>query len=194
MANLLVGVQYRTLKAQLPSWRVEENYNEWQDCGHLTDFPSGTEFRVKPVISYKVTFNGKLDSSHEDKTRAMARVSKLTEDDFIVEVSKEVRASPGIATYLSDMNIQFKLAGSEKWMNPPHFGGTAVGSPIRFRKRPDTYFDVSIQTGIAQSRLTFDDVDELSKYLDRQLRTSDNNIVIQRRAYGLTVNSPNSLG
>lgn len=187
MANVLDGIEYRTLKAQLPSWRVEENYNDWADCGSLTEFPSGTEFRVKEEMEYVVTFNDRKDTSTPDKTKAMARVSKLIEDGFEVSLNKFVKTQPGIATFMSENNIQFKLSGSDRWLNPPHFGGTAMGSPIRFRKRPDTYFDVSVKAGIAQSNLTFDDVDELSKYLDRQLRTSDNNIVITRRAYGTTV-------
>lgn len=189
MANVLEGIEYRTLKAQLPSWQVEENYNDWADCGNLTEFPSGTEFRVKEEIEYVVTFNSRKDTVTSDKTKAMARVAKLIEDDFEVSVNKYVKTAPHVATFLSDNGIQFKLVGSDKWVNPPHFGGTAVGSPIRFRKRPDTYFDVSIKAGIAQSNLTFDDVDELTKYLDRQLRTSDNNIVITRRAYGTLISA-----
>lgn len=188
MANVLEGIEYRTLKAQLPSWRAEENYSEWADCGNITEFPSGTEFRMKPIIEYVLTdsFDKKVLTSR-DKTEAMAKVSSMLAEDKFVAIRKEHRATVGIATHLSDNLIQFRLIGSDKWLNPPHFGGKAVGSAIRFRKRPDTYLDVSIKAGIAQSNLTFDDVDELSKYLDRQLRTSDNNFVIQRRAYGLTL-------
>jgi hypothetical protein len=189
MPNVLEGVEYRTLKSQLPSWRVEENYNEWLPCGSLTEFPSGTEFRVKEELEYVVTFNSRKDLSTPDKTKAMARVAKLIEDGFEVSVNKYAKTQPGIASFLSDNNIQFKLSGSDKWLNPPHFGGVAQGSPIRFRKRPDTYFEVQIKTGIAMSSLTFDDVDELSKYLDRQLRTSENGFTVTRRHYGITVNS-----
>lgn len=188
MANVLEGVEYRTLKAQLPSWRAEENYNEWAACGTLTEFPSDTEFRVKPVIKYVVTdsFDKKVLTSG-DKTEAMAKVSSMLAEDNFAAIRRDKLASPGIATFLADRGVQFKLSGSDKWLNPPHFSGKAVGSPIRFRLRPDTFFDVSIKVGISQANLTFDDVDELSKYLDRQLRTSDNNIVITRRAYGTTV-------
>lgn len=189
MANVLEGIEYRTLKAQLPSWVAEENYEEWADCGGMTDFPTGTEFRVKEETVYVVTFNSRKDLETEDKTRAMARVAKLIEDDFEVSINKYVKTKPHVAAYMADNNIQFKLSGSDRWLNSPHFGGKAVGSPIRFRKRPDTYFDVSVQTGIAQSKLTFDDVDDLSTYLDRQLRTSDNNIVITRRAYGTLISA-----
>jgi|SRR5438045_580723 len=187
MPNVLEGVDYRTLKSQLPSWRVEENYNDWLPCGSLTEFPSGTEFRVTPVIKYVITDSfDKYVLSSPNKTEAMAKVSSMLAEDKFVAIRKEEATSPGIATYLSDQVIQFKLIGSDKWLNPPHFGGTAVGSPIRFRKRPDNYFQVDIKTGIAMSTLTFDDVDELTKYLDRQLRTSENNIVITRRNYGIT--------
>lgn len=184
---ILDGIQYRTLKAQLPSWRVEENYNDWADCGTLYEFPSGTEFRVKEEIEYVVTFNDRKDTSTPDKTKAMARISKLIEDGFEVSLNKFVKTQPGVATYLSDQGVQFKLVGSDKWLNPPHFGGTAIGSPIKFRLRPSVYWEVSVKTGIAQSILNFDDVDELDKYISRQLRTSDNNIVITRRAYGITL-------
>lgn len=187
MTNVLDGVQYRTLKAQLPSWRNEENYNDWEDCGNITEFPSGTEFRVKEEIEYVVTFNSQKDTSTPDKTKAMARVAKLLEDGFEVSVNKFVKTQPGIATYLSGQMVQFKLAKSDKWLNPPHFGGKCVDSPIRFRKRPDSYFNVDVRTGIAVSTLTFDDVDEVDKYVSRQLRTSDNTIIISRRAYGLSI-------
>ena len=188
MPNVLEGVQYRTLKAQLPSWKVEENYNDWADCGSLTEFPSGTEFRVAPIIWYVLTdsFDKKILSS-KDKTEAMAKVSSLLAEDKFVAIRKEVAASPGVAAYLADKSVQFKLAGSDKWLNPPHFGGKAVGSPIRFRKRPDTYFQVDIKQGITMSTLTFDDVDELTKYLDRQLRTSENNFTVTRRLYGTVI-------
>lgn len=185
MANVLDGVEYRTLKAQLPSWRNDENYNDWADCAGMIDFPSGTEFRVKEETEYVVTFNSRKDTSTPDKTRAMARVSKLLEDGFEVSVDKFVKTHPGIATYLSARGIQFKLKASDKWLNPPNFGGKAVDSPIRFRKRPDSYFQVDVKTGIALSTITFDDVDELDKYVSRQLRTSENNITITRRPYGI---------
>jgi len=190
MAHVLDGIEFRTLKAQLPSWRNDENYNEWTDCGSSTDFPSGTEFRIKPIVWYILTdsFDKKILSS-KDKTEAMAKVSSLLAEDKFVAIRKEVAASPNIATYLADKSVQFKLVGSDKWLNPPHFGGKAIGSPIRFRKRPDTYFQVDVKTGIAMSTLTFDDVDELDKYISKQLRTSENNITITRRAYGTTVNA-----
>lgn len=190
MANTLDGVQFRTMKAQLPSWRVEENYNDWADCGNVTNFPSGTEFRVAPVIKYVVTdsFDKRVLTSG-DKTEAMAKVSSMLAEDKFASIRKEEATTPGIATYLADRSVQFKLTGSDKWLNPPHFGGTAIGSPIRFRKRPDTYFQVDVKTGIAMSTLTFDDVDELDKYVSKQLRTSENNIFITRRSYGTTVHS-----
>lgn len=186
MANVLDGVEFRTLKAQLPSWRNEENYNDWTDCAATTEFPSGTEFRVAPVIKYVVTdsFDKRVLTSG-DKTEAMAKVSSMLAEDKFAAIRKDALPSPGIATYLSDNNIQFKLVGSEKWLNAPHFGGQAGGSPIRFRKRPDTYFQVYVKTGIAMSTLTFDDVDELDKYVSKQLRTSENNITITRRPYGI---------
>jgi hypothetical protein len=162
MTNVLDGVQFRTLKVQFPSWRTEESYHPWQDCEQLTNFPSGTEFRVAPVTQYVVTdsFDKKVLTS-KDKTEAMAKVSSMLAEDNFASIRRDETKLPHIAAYLSDQSIQFKLSGSDKWLNPPHFGGTAVGSAIRFRRRPDTYFQVDIKTGIAMSTLTFDDVDEL---------------------------------
>lgn len=187
MANLLDGLQYRELKAQLPSWRHDENYTEWLDCGNSNVFPSHTEFRVKPKLFYVVSFNGKLDTETEDKTKAMSRVAKLIEDGFTVSVSKEDATVPGVSQWLTDNDIQFKLAGSEKWLSGMYLPGVAVSAAIKFRKRPDTYYQVDVKNGIAQSILTFDDVDELSKYLDQKLRTSENNFVITRRPYGINL-------
>lgn len=184
MANLLHELEYRTLKSQLPSWRVDDNYSEWSPCGDRTEFPDGTQYRVKEKLEYVVTFNSRKDLATEDKTRAMARVAKLIEDGLEVSINKYTKTSVGVASWLVDNNIQFKLSGAEKWTNATYFGDSNQGAAIKFRKRPDTYFEVSVKAGIVQSTLTFDDVDELSKYLDRQLRTSDNNFVIARRAYG----------
>lgn len=187
MTNVLDGVQYRTLKAQLPTWKVDENYNDWEDCGSSTEFPSGTEFRVKEEIEYVVTFNSRKDTATPDKNKAMARVAKLLEDGFEVSVNKYAKTQPGIATFLTDKGVQFKLVKSDKWLNPPHFGGTAIASPIRFRKRPDSYFQVDIKNATSMSTIIFDDVDVLDTYVSRQLRTSDNNLIISRRAYGLNI-------
>ena len=188
MTNVLDGVQFRTYKADLPSWRNSENYTDWVDCGSTVQFPSGTEFRVTPCITYVVTDAIDKQLFEGNKNEAMSKVASMLADDTFAAIRKEVRTSPGVANYLSDQTVQFKLTGSEKWMNPVHFGGKAVGSPIRFRKRPDIFWEVSVKTGIAQSTINFDDVDELDKYVSRQLRTSDNNLVITRRAYGLTHN------
>lgn len=186
MANILDGIEFRMLKAQLPGWRTEENYGEWTACGAGDYFPSGTEFRVAPVIKYVVTDSfDKTVLASEDKNKAMAKVSSMLAEGKFAAIRRDELTSPGIAAYLSDQGIQFRLVGSDKWMNPPYFAGTAVDSPIRFRKRPDNYFSVRVTTGVSMAELTFDDVEELSKYLDRQLRTSENNITITRRSYGI---------
>jgi hypothetical protein len=117
----------------------------------------------------------------------MAKVSSMLAEDKFATIRKEEAASPGIADYLSDKNVQFKMSKSGKWLNPPHFGGTAIGSAIYFRMRPDTYFSVSLKTGISQAVLTLDDVEQLAAYVDRQLRTSDNDLTITRRPYGNTL-------
>ena len=187
MANVLEDIEYRILKTQLPSWRVDENYTEWTDCGQSTQFPDGTEFRIKEKTVYVVTFNSRKDLETEDKTRAMARVAKLLEDDFEVSINKFTRTVPHIGQFLAERNVQFKLKGSERWMSPNHFGGSNKGSAISFRFRPDHYFQVNVQNGIAISTLDFDDVDVVSDYVDRQLRTSENSIHITRRPYGITI-------
>jgi len=187
MPNVLEGIEFRELKAQLPSWRVDENFTEWQDTDGRVEFPTGTEFRIKEEVEYVVTFNSRKDTSTTDKTKAMARVAKLLEDDFEVTVNKFTRTQPSIGQYLVDKGVQFKLTGSEKWMAATHFGGSNQGARIKFRIRPDNYFSVQVKNGIALSELNFDDVDELETYLTRQLRTSENNIVITRRNYGVSL-------
>lgn len=188
MTYVLEGVQFRELKTQLPSWTDAHNYRDWEDCNGRVDYPTGTEFRVKPVMHYVVTDSfDKVILTTTEKTAAMAKVATVVTSDNFAAVRKEVLTSPGIAQYLSNRGVQFKLTGSERWVNPPHFGGVAVGSPIRFRLRPDDYFQVDVKTGIAQSTLEFDDVDELEKYVSRMLRTSNNSIHVTRRPYGITL-------
>jgi hypothetical protein len=188
MANVLDGVQFRTLKAQLPSWRVDENYSDWMDCGDSTTFPSETEFRMAPVIKYVVTDSfDKVILTSGDKTAAMAKVSTMISEDRFATIRREEAATPGVAQYLSDRGVQFKLKNSDPWMSPAHFAGKNSDSVIWFRFRPDTYFQVQVKNGISLADLTFDDVDELTEYLDRQLRTSENDIHITRRAYGTSL-------
>jgi hypothetical protein len=189
MANLLDGVQFRTLKPGFPSWTAQqENYfSEWTDCADVTSFPDNTEFRVKPVHVYVVKCKDRTDIITEEKTRAMARVATLTEQNSNVSIFKETKPAPTIGQWLVDKNIQFKLGNSEKWNQGTYFGGANRGATIKFRTRPDYYWNVTIKTGIAQANLSFDDADELSKYIDRQIRTSESDFTITRRAYGITL-------
>lgn len=186
MANLLAGLQYRELKAQLPSWKNEENYTDWQDCGDLTNFPTGTQYRVKPETVYVVTdsFDKKVLTSR-DKTEAMAKVSSMLAEDMFAGIRKEDKTKPSVAQYLTDNAIQFKLEGSDKWTNATYFGDSNMASRIQFRLRPDTYFELNVRQGISLSTLTFDDVDDVVKYVERQLRTSENNLTINRRFYAV---------
>lgn len=184
MSNLLDGLQYRLVKTQLPSWKPDENYGDWQDCDDCTSFPPGTQFRVAPKFVYTVTFNGRTDvATTTDKNHAMSRVAKLVDDGFSVQISKDEATTPTVSQWLADNKIQYKVGDQASWVIGTHFSGGAHTN-VKFRKRPDNYWQVSIKNGIAQSELNFDDVDDLEKYLIRQIRTSENNIFITRRSYG----------
>lgn len=193
MDNILKGIQYRTLNPALPSWNVHV-YTEWLDVEPgLVTFPSGTEFRVKKEFTYEVwsavseEVEKKLDTKTSSKDKAMSRVATLAEEEHCVQLQKFERATPGLSTLLAERGVQFKAVGSDKWCHPNYLSTAGQGSPVVFRLRPDNYFEISISTGIASSKLDFDDIDALEKYLIRQLRTSENNIVITRRSYGFTL-------
>jgi hypothetical protein len=188
MANLLKGLQYRELKQEMPNWRsygTVKDFTEWTDCKDLTSFSTGTQFRVAPVFDYVVKIPGRI-STIDNRDTAMGRVARALDEGHEVHVVKEEKATKSTGQFLTDNNIQYKTDGSGSWTSGNYFTG-GYSSRVHFRIRPDTYFQVDIKTGIAQSTLNFDDVEELAKYVDKQLRTSDNNIFITRRNYGLTL-------
>lgn len=182
MKNILEGLQFRSPKPVLPSWG-QPKYTDWIDITRDSSFSTSTQFRVAPKFEYVVTFNGTTDVATTDKNRAMGRVASLVDQGFTVEIDKNELATQGVSAFLADRNIQYKLLGDNKWIHGQYFNNN-VTAPIEFRERPDYYWRVQVQNGIALSSLEFDDVDKLDKYISNQLRTSENNINITRVAYG----------
>lgn len=183
MANLLEGLQFAELKSTLSAWN-EDNYTDWQDITDQVTFHTGTKFRVKPVYEYAVLSNGVLMGKSPSKNQGMAVVARLLDENKHAEIFKHERTAATVTTFLSENSIQFKHDGADRWTHPQYFSsGAVLNSRIHFRKMPDCYWSVAIKTGIAQSTLTFDDVEELDKYISKQLRTSDSSISIARVAY-----------
>lgn len=186
MTFVLEGVQFREPKDQFPSWDGD-NYRDWEDCNGRVDYPTGTEFRLPPRFDFVVTDSfDKTVLKTENKTEAMARVSNMISDENFAAIRREQFAQITVAQFLAKKDIQLKQKGQNRWQSATHFSGV-TSSPTRFRFRPDDYFQVDVKTGIAQSTLDFDDVDELEKYVSRMLRTSNNSIHVTRRPYGITL-------
>jgi hypothetical protein len=185
MSNVLDGVQFRTTLPSFPSWNDKEGdrYSDWCDCDNVTQFPSGTEFRLKPDYVYTVGSAGLEGQTYNDKTTAMAEVSRRIDAGEIVKLSKDLKVNKSLNEFLMSKNIQYKMGSEGDWTMPKHFGGSIQGCSITWRVRPDTYFVVKVSSGISMSELSFYDVDKLNKYVSNQLRTSENNISITRRRY-----------
>lgn len=187
MVNILEGLQFREPNPHMPSWN--EKYGDWKDAKGETVFSTGTQFRLEPKFEYVVRYNGTIGQKTPSKTNAMASVSTYIEQGFTVSLEKLDLTMPSVSEWLSTKKIQYQAIGQDKWVHGQYFshGPTGISNRMKFRLRPDTYFQVDIKNGIVMSTLEFDDVDKLSEYLDRQLRTSENNIVITRRSYGLNI-------
>lgn len=185
MTNILEGIQFRELNPQLPSWN-RNAYTEWKDTNGETTFVTGTQFRIKPSFVYHVKADGNATLTNASKTVAMSDVSKLIDQGFTVTVQKLEESTTTVAGLLAKKNIQFKLTDSTEWRSATYLRDSGYEKYIQFRIRPDAYWEVSVGNGIAQSIITFDEVDVLDKYVSRQLRTSENNIFITRRSYDVT--------
>lgn len=187
MSNFLKGLQYRERKHELPTFH-DEGFTAWKDVTDETTFHTGTQFRLAPAYVYVVTDSTDVVvDSYDTKTAAMSKVASMVDTDLFAVIRREEKTSPGISTWLGDNNIQYKLVGHNSWSHGQYFApSTTANGRVKFRVRPDHFFDVTVQTGIAQSTITFDDVDEVDEYVSRQLRTSQNTISINRRAYGIT--------
>ena len=194
MTNVLDGIEYRTLNPNLPSWN-KDVYTDWLPAGNLTSFPSGTQFRVPPKFTYEVASrdNENVQSVVElrtpSKDNAMKKVAQLVEEGKAVRLEKHEVPTLTASGHMAENHVQFKLAGQDKWTHAQYLtqGSMGVTSKIQFRARPDNYFQVDVKNGIALSTLDFDDVEELARYIDRQIRTSENNITITRRSYGARI-------
>lgn len=189
MQNILVGIQYRQLNPALPSWN-KAVYTDWVDAkagDHY--FPTGTQFRIKPSFIYEVVVTdsgaatARIDLSTSKKDSAMARLAQLLEEGKTVAISKNEKTTPSLNSFLSDKNIQFKQAGSDKWSHPNYLSTSGQAAPVHFRIRPDLYWEVTTSGAVSKSVLTFDDVEALHDYVDRQIRTSDFNIYIRKLRY-----------
>jgi hypothetical protein len=190
MTNILDGIQYRTLNPALPSWN-KKIYTNWMDAKELTVFPSGTQFRVKPIVNYLVESrtDPEVQTTTElrtaSKDAAMKKIAQLVEGGKVVRLEKYEVPTLSIASLLTDRQVQYKLAGQDKWTHPNYFSVGAMGitSRIEFRIRPDLYWEVTTSNAESNSTLTFDDVESLHVYVDRQLRTSDFDISIKKVRY-----------
>lgn len=190
MANILDGIQYRTLNPALPSWN-KDIYTDWMDTDGVLVFPSGTHFRVKPVFHYEV--ESRIDENVQSivelrtpsKDAAMKKIAQLVEEGKAVKIAKHEAPTPTVNSLLADRNIQFKLVGQDKWTHPNYLsiGSMGTNSRIEFRVRPDLYWEVTTSGAVSNSCLTFDDVEALHTYVNRQLRTSDFDISIRKVRY-----------
>jgi len=191
MTNILDGIQYRTLNPALPSWN-KDIYTDWLEAKELTIFPSGTQFRVPPVFNYVVEsrsdderFAARVELNSTSKDSSMKTVARLVEEGKAVKVEKHEAPTETAGSLLAGRNVQFKVAGQDKWTHAQYLITGSIGTVnrIEFRVRPDLYWEVTTTGATSASTLAFDDVEAAHTYVNRQMRTSDFDLTIKKVRY-----------
>jgi len=191
MTHPLKGIEYREFKVAFPNYMYKDdrNYEEWKSAEEEPigrAYPSGTQFRVKPVVRWDVDIRDSgatptCVKTREDLDKLVAELLDA-EQDFKI---KTIDLTQDIHELLFNRNVQFSTAGSEKWQSTNNFNFGAATSRITFRVRPDNYWEVTTTIGISKSTVSFDDVDKLAVYMDKQIRTNNNanSITIAKKNY-----------
>lgn len=182
----LTGVQYRPLKAQFPSgvWRQDCDYEDWQD---VTDFSkvysTGTQFRMKPQYKYEVSSDNRI-KSYANKDKAMSAVAEALAEGISANI-RRVDETPDLVQFLFNKNVEFQTAGTGRWTAVTYLKIAGLDYRTQLRIRPDNYWTVNTSVGISKSSLDFKDIDELAKYVDKQIRTNNNadSITIFKKNY-----------
>lgn len=187
MTNILDGLQFRTLKTQFPSYsngtmRVEDdNYFVWGDVVNLNEtFPTGTQFRMRPVYKYEVNADGVV-KTYGNKDTAMSMVATSLEAGTAVRIFR-VDETKDLTEFLFNKNVQWRTPSGDKWQSVQYLTLTNLSQPIQLRIRPDNYFGVKHNT-LNGTEITFDDSDRLAKYVDSQIRTGNANLTVRAINY-----------
>lgn len=187
--NLLEGVQFRTTTVQFPSYN-RPNQTDWVDItSNKRDFPSYTEFRLKPKCEYKVTVQkGRNDTfftelKFDRKKDLNEYLINVPDDIYRVSFSREEKTMPTFQSWAMEKHIQYRLDGGT-WTNfDPYSLTSARWGKIEFRLRPDYQFAWKSGNQNAQGQLFFDDADKLLAYLDKHVRTDGHGFTVDKVPY-----------
>lgn len=190
MTDVLDGIEFRTLNPALPSWN-KDIYTDWLPAGNLTEFPSGTQFRVKPVFNYVVescadeNVQSVVELRTPSKDNAMKKVAQLVEEGKAVKIEKYQIPTKNLNGLLTDRKVQYKFAGQDRWTHPNYLtaGSMGITSSVKFRIRPDLYWEVTVKGAVSENKLTFDEFDTMHKFVDNKIRTTDFDISIRKLRY-----------
>ena len=180
MANMLDGIQYRVpIGASFyantntfPSWN-DAKWDAWKDCESATVYSANTQFRVKPIYDYIVSNGGRDLLTTSDKDKAMSRLAQLVEEGRDVTLLKKERQMQTVPEILAARKVQFRYESENTWRNGTYFAEAGTYRKTYFRLRPDSYWEVTVSSGIANSTIQFEDPTDLSNYLQKYATTNN---------------------
>lgn len=184
MSKFLQDIQYRVRKASFSNWQAGQDYEDWKDITTESEFLSGTQFRLKPVFEYVVndsinTF--RIATENEALNRVVIGITRGKQ----VTVSRVEKTHTGgdITQVLFSRNVQFKLGLENKWTGITYFNASSCDRDIKFRIRPDHYYEVVTFNDLISGLQTFDDVEAVAKYVDSRIRTSGEDFTLRKKKY-----------
>lgn len=175
MDNFLKGLQYRERAGEFPSWRTE-TYGPWME---VTDsdrvYNSYTEFRPRPKYKYTVAI-GLIQTGNLTLDAAMAKVAEEAKAGRSASIAAGAVVS---VANLKDRKIQYRALGASQWQNLDVTSGMHFTHAVRFRIRPDFYYELTTTT----STFTFDALEELQAAINNQLNFSQFDFSVKKVVY-----------
>lgn len=189
MTNHFKDVEYRELVGA-PGW-APPVYKEWTPVPASIQnmrFASGTQFRMKPTVSYAVEFNATKEvagySTYDVKQNAVDFVATLLENSTDPISVKRVEISKDFHTELFNRNVQFRILGTAtKWQSISGFQTEGYNGELSLRVRPDYYYRVSTIDNLVVGHVEFDDVERVAEYVNNRIRTEGLDFQVRKIRY-----------
>ena len=186
MTNILEGVQFREPNAKFPHWNRTDEYARTETYGIWQDVPAGrvefsakTQFRSKPVLSFRVTTQGST-TTHQDKDAAMSFVAQSIHNGY--DVSIVCMPSPTPTIIGPDRKLQC-TDQKGAWHFVTISSTFTLDTNSTFRIRPDFYHTVDTHDPLIKGTVSFHDIEELAKYVDKRIRTDGVDFTVRKVKY-----------
>jgi hypothetical protein len=186
--NILAGLQVATQKPSMhgtyvPTWSAFS-----PAASGVVKFSGPTRFIADSVITFEVTYyhdNISNTDTFSSKDKAFDFMGNKLEDGYSVSCRKR-ELTPAIDDVIKGRKLQYRvLSGvfNNNWNDLTRMSNELTfNGGVEFRIRPD-YFHVVTTISITSGSITFEDIEDLAKYVDKRIRTNGLDFYVRKVKY-----------